>query len=1045
MIFVKAIITDNLASMVTKFQKSQFTEDLKINLYVFFWNMRREVVLAVSRVGIFLSDWIFTTNHRRLAILYFWFIAITGFTGLILATIIRLELAYPGKFFLAQNAERYLTVISLHGIVMVFFVVIPVLFGAFGNFLLPTQLGIRDVAFPRLNSFMFWVTPAGFVLLLHILLFDKAYNVTYWVNYSELRSRLRRRYNSVEPQLTRFHEKSEDSVLALRLMSDSVTKQKVKNFVLSEEAPLLVANNIDVWSQINKISLSSTFLSIKHMYSVVIGVFLLEVKTALVTSVRGICSYFLTGVVDFFVAMRQITSLRLSEDSVDMCRTIFDFMLPGISASLYGTSLSDSYSGITTYRFARQCVQLYNFVMNNVCTFTYVSTHVLYDDIYAEQMNSTNNVSRFLLNSFSQHSPLLTSTLSGWNLNESRLFFSGHRNIANLLFNVTSQWINTGWEVSYAPSLSYTTDEYNQLQAVVHNSKLYFFRSILLNMLDLTFFFKELIFNLTLGVHRSFLQKKFTDVNFNNFVFFEHTGDRAFYSNQHSGISLLPWSKFFKSQILNRATFNFNFDYFLDWRELKLEREVWRSLDMLNLSRQQLNFRKKYYADLFQPASITNKVSTWLPNHLIPGWAFVTPYTSRLRYTAVGKVDIALIVVFAASLGSVFSSVNYVITYRYIGAPILKNRRELRSFFVDALLVASRMMLLANPALLIGILLLLSDRHFNTSVFDFSGGGDTILFQHLFWFFGHPEVYIIIIPCFGFMNSLLPIYLRKRLSGRLSLQFSMYTIAFMGFAVWGHHMYMVGLANSVRTLYSTMTVMISVPASTKVLHWCVTLIQSTLVLDVGFLFLLNFMYFFVLGGLSGMFVAHIGFDTIFHDTFYVIGHFHVMLAGAAVSCIFAAFYFYFSAIFGIRYSRFFAYLHYGFYTSGQLLTLIPMFWLGYAGMPRRIMDYPSVFGGWHSLISSGHFLTVLSLIFFLFMLLDSFYENRAPVARMRGVSRLNTRLAFYAYESRKLRYCQTRALVLNTGVSSRADLFRFCWNAETVAVEYVFVSTGGIK
>jgi cytochrome c oxidase subunit 1 len=246
--------------------------------------------------------------------------------------------------------------------------------------------------------------------------------------------------------------------------------------------------------------------------------------------------------------------------------------------------------------------------------------------------------------------------------------------------------------------------------------------------------------------------------------------------------------------------------------------------------------RKRYYADVLSPALLSSKVSTWLPNQLIPGWAFITPYSSRLRYTAVGKVDIALIVVLTAAIGSVFSSVNYVITYRYLGAPILKNRRELRSFFVDALLVGSRMMLLANPALIIGIVLLLSDRHFGTSVFDFSGGGDTVLFQHLFWFFGHPEVYVIIIPCFGFMNSLLPVYLRKRLSGRLSLQFSMYTIAFMGFAVWGHHMYMVGLSNSVRTLYSTMTVMISVPASTKVLHWCVTLVQATLTCDVGFFF-----------------------------------------------------------------------------------------------------------------------------------------------------------------------------------------------------------------
>jgi len=454
-----------------------------------------------------------------------------------------------------------------------------------------------------------------------------------------------------------------------------------------------------------------------------------------------------------------------------------------------------------------------------------------------------------------------------------------------------------------------------------------------------------------------------------------------------------------------------NMDYFLDWRELRLERDVWRSSDDLSIARRHWQLRKKYYANFYEPESLISKVSIWLPNHLIPGWAFITPYSSRLRYTALGKVDIALVVVLAASVGSVFSSVNYVITYKYIGSPIFKSRKELRSFFVDGLLVGSRMMILANPALIIGIILLLSDRHFGTSVFDFSGGGDTILFQHLFWFFGHPEVYIIIIPCFGFMNSLLPYYLKKRLSGRLSLQFSMYTIAFMGFAVWGHHMYMVGLANSVRTLYSTMTVMISVPASTKVLHWCVTIINSTITCDVGFLFLLSFMYFFVLGGLSGMFLAHIGFDVIFHDTFFVIGHFHVMLAGAAMSCVFAAFYFYFPAIFGVKYSRFFAYLHFTFYLSGQLLTLIPMFWLGYAGMPRRIMDYPTVFSGWHSIISSGHILTFLGFLFFLFMIFDSIYENKAPISKTKGVSRLNNRFSLYIYESRKLKFSKNKNLL----------------------------------
>jgi cytochrome c oxidase subunit 1 len=153
---------------------------------------------------------------------------------------------------------------------------------------------------------------------------------------------------------------------------------------------------------------------------------------------------------------------------------------------------------------------------------------------------------------------------------------------------------------------------------------------------------------------------------------------------------------------------------------------------MLMLGRQSAFFRAKFYSNFYNPSHLVSKVSTWLPNQLIPGWAFITPYASRLRYSAIGKVDVALVVVFMAALGSIFSAVNYIITYRYLGAPMLKNRRELRSFFIDALLVGSRMILLANPALLIGILLLLSDRHLGTSVFDFSGGGDTVLFQHLF-------------------------------------------------------------------------------------------------------------------------------------------------------------------------------------------------------------------------------------------------------------------------------------------------------------------------
>ena len=783
----------------------------------------------LARMAYFFTEWVLSTNHRRIAVLYFYFVLLAGFTGLVLATIIRLELAYPGKFFLTNNAERYLTTISLHGIVMVFFMIIPVLFGAFGNFLLPTQLGIRDVAFPRLNSFMFWVTPSGFVLLLHILLFDRSYNLTYWLNYGEIKAALRRRYQTASAM--------DDASLFPVLPTDLTWRLAA----MGGEAATLGA--------------------------------------------------------------RQRA-------------------LPAVAGAG------------ATYRFDAAPAQA---------------------------------------------SVAAPAAPAAW---------------------IASPISLDGGTLARLPRGAAATPA----------------RDVLL------------------GTQGGDLAQGYA------------WGGAAFGPASAGGAAAAAGAAPAEGRRLAAGapaarTPQLDIAAAADWRALKLERELWRSSDFLGQGLQTFWHRRRYYTNLLSPSTLVNKVSIWMPNHLIPGWAFVTPYTSRLRYTAVGKVDIALIVVFLAAIGSVFSAVNYVITYRYIGAPILKGRRELRSFFIDALLVGSRMMILANPALLIGILLLLSDRHMGTSVFDFSGGGDAILFQHLFWFFGHPEVYIIIIPCFGFMNSLLPYYLRKRLSGRLSLQFSMYTIAFMGFAVWGHHMYMVGLANSARTLYSTMTVMISVPASTKVLHWCVTLIQSSPTLDVGFCFLLSFMYFFVLGGLSGMFNAHIGFNVLFHDTFYVIGHFHVMLAGAGMSCVFAGFYFYFAAIFGIRYSRFFAYLHFIFYLSGQLLTLIPMFWLGYAGMPRRIMDYPAAFGGWHSLISSGHLLTVLAFLFFLCMFADSFYESRAPISKTRGVSRLNTRLAFYLYEIRKLTHMRQRSLVLARPArrpSTAACLARL----ETSAAEYVFTRPG---
>jgi hypothetical protein len=206
----------------------------------------RFVPVSLARGSRFVQDWVLTTNHKRLAMLYFFFVVCAGILGLILATVIRLELAYPGQMFIVQNPERYLTIVSLHGIVMVFFVVIPLIFGAFGNYLLPLELGVRDVAFPRLNSFMFWLTPSGLILLMHTLYFDRANTAVHWLNYGEQRALLRRRYASVLPEERHLHELAQPSLLAWRLASPAQHLRSARAALLREVAPALTGSPVEV-------------------------------------------------------------------------------------------------------------------------------------------------------------------------------------------------------------------------------------------------------------------------------------------------------------------------------------------------------------------------------------------------------------------------------------------------------------------------------------------------------------------------------------------------------------------------------------------------------------------------------------------------------------------------------------------------------------------------------------------------------------------------------------------------------------------------------
>jgi heme/copper-type cytochrome/quinol oxidase subunit 1 len=385
------------------------------------------------------------------------------------------------------------------------------------------------------------------------------------------------------------------------------------------------------------------------------------------------------------------------------------------------------------------------------------------------------------------------------------------------------------------------------------------------------------------------------------------------------------------------------------------------------------------------------------------GWAFITPFSCNTKYTRVGSQDLLIVAVILAGVSTTVSFTNLLITRRTLSMPGLRNRRVLLPFITIALLLTLRMLAIITPVLGASMFMLLMDRHWQTTFFEFVYGGDTVLFQHLFWFFGHPEVYVLIIPTFGIINMTLPFLNTRRVASKHHLIWAIYVMAYMGFVVWGHHMYLVGLDHRSRSLYSTITIMISLPATIKVVNWTLTLINGALKVDVVLAWSIAYILVFLVGGFTGMWLSHVALNISMHDTFFVIGHFHLMLSGVVLVGSFTGFYYYFGALFGIKYSRFFAYMHLIYYNGGIWLTFVPMFWLGFSGMPRRIHDYPAVFMGWQSMASTGHMIALVGAIFFFLMILDSHIERRVVVYSTLGLPRWHKRVQYYIF---KIRYLQ---------------------------------------